>query len=106
MAAMCDDSHRQGEDDIRELFERVSEHFEGADEGARGMFSMLVRTALAYRDTLVHSTGLPLTVGETRAALDAFMATLQSHRIPPGLDKRVKDLVILWLEEIRTRIHH
>jgi hypothetical protein len=94
------------DDDITLLFEKVSEHFAGADEGAQGMFQMLVSTTLAYRDILVHSTGVSLTVAETRAALDAFMETLTTHRIRPGIDKRVKDLVILWLEELKTRIHH
>lgn len=91
---------------MRALFDRVAEHFEGADEGARGMFSMLVKTALKYRDILAHSSGEPLTVAETRAALDAFMETFESHRIPPAMDRRVKDLVILWLEELKLRVHH
>lgn len=92
--------------DIQELFDRVAEHFEGADEGARGMFAMLVNTALKYRDTLMHSSGHALTVGETREALDAFMEVLQTHEIPKGLNKRSHDLVILWLEEIKEKVHH
>lgn len=94
------------DDDIRALFEKVAGHFEGSAEGARGMFSMFVKIALRYRDILTHSTGNPLTVGETRAALDAFMSVLRTHRIPAGLDKRVHDLVILWLEELKTHVHH
>ena len=92
--------------DIQRLFETVAKYFEKADEGARGMFAMLVKTALKYRDMLMHSTGVPLTVAETRAALDAFMEVLQTHRIPQNLDKRVHDLVILWLDELKLRIHH
>ncbi|HPM41650.1 MAG TPA: hypothetical protein PLY45_04365 [bacterium] len=94
------------EEDIKALFDKVSHHFEDADEGARGMFAMLVRTALSYRDSLMHSTGHALTVAETRAALDAFMETLKVHRIPENLDKRSHDLVILWLEELRNKTHH
>ncbi len=94
------------EEDIRALFDRVSKHFEGADEGTRGMFGMLVGVALRYRDMLVHSSGQPLTVAETRGALDVFMKVLQTHEIPPGLDKRIHGLVVLWLEELRERIHH
>lgn len=94
------------DDDIKALFERISEHFAEADEGAQGMFQMLVSTTLRYRDILMHSTGTTLTVAETRAALDAFMEMLKTHKIRPDLDKRVKDLVILWLEELKTRVHH
>ncbi|MFH0799319.1 MAG: hypothetical protein V2A66_03960 [Pseudomonadota bacterium] len=91
------------DEDIQALFKRVEEHFEGADEGSRAMFAMLVRTALKYRDTLIHSTGIPLTVAETREALDSFMEVIRVHRIPAGLDRRVRDLVILWLEELKAK---
>lgn len=94
------------DDDIETLFDKVAEHFEGADEDSRWMFSMLVKIALKYRDTLSQSTGIPLTVAETRNALDAFMGVLKTHNIPSGIDKRVHDLVILWLEELKARVHH
>lgn len=94
------------DDDIQALFDRIAEHFDGADERARGMFGMLVKTALRYRDVLVHSTGQALTVGETRAALDAFMEVMKTHEIPKDMDKRVHDLVIMWLEEMKEKIHH
>ena len=92
--------------DIHALFDRVSEHFGGADEGTRGMFAMLVKVALRYRDMLMHSTGRALTVGETRAALDAFMEIIRTHDMPKNLDKRVHDLVVMWLREIKEKIHH
>lgn len=94
------------DEDIKALFERVSKHFAGADEGARGMFSMLVRTALSYRNTLIHSSGKPLTVAETRSALGAFIEVLKGHKVPTGLEKRVHDLVVLWLEELKIRVHN
>ena len=101
-----DDNHELDEKDIEALFDRVSKHFEGADEKARGMFGMLVDTALKYRNILLHSSGHVLTVGETRQALDAFMEVLQAHEIPQGLDKRVHDLVIMWFEEIKEKVYH
>lgn len=94
------------DDDIQGLFDRVSKHFEDADEGSRGMFNMLVNTALKYRDMLVHSSGEPLTVGETKEALDAFMEVLRTHEVPRELSRRVHDLVIMWLEEVREKVHH
>jgi len=100
------DQKSTDEKDIQELFDKVSKHFEGADEGARGMFAMLVRVALKYRDTLEHSSGQPLTVAETREALGVFMEVIKTQRIPDGLDKRIHDLVILWLEELKTMVHH
>jgi hypothetical protein len=94
------------ERDVKKLFERMAEHLQGADSGSKAMFSMLVRTALRYRDILMHSSGSPLTVGETRAALAAFMEVMKTHAIPPALDKRVHGLVVMWLEELKETIHH
>lgn len=95
-----------GEKDIEALFDRVAEHFKDADDDTKGMFAMLVDTTLKYRNTLMHSSGHALTVGETSAALNAFMEVLRTRGVPEGLDKRVHDLVMLWLEEIKTKIHH
>ena len=99
-------NNEMDEKDIEALFDRVAEHFDGEDDGARGMFTMLVNIALKYRDMLTHSTGSALTVGETRQALDAFMDVLRTHEVPKMLDKRVHDLVLMWLEEIKEKVHH
>lgn len=94
------------DEDIRALFEKVAGHFEGADDSSRAMFSMLVKTALKYRDILMHSSGIALTVAETREALGVFMEVLKTHQIPQTVDKHIKDLVVLWLEELKTHVHH
>ena len=93
-------------DDIKELFERISSRFDGADDGTKEMLAMLVNTTLKYRETLEHASGIPLTVGETRGALDAFMSVMQTRRIPDGLNKRIRDLLLLWLEELKLRVHN
>ncbi len=92
--------------DIQDLFDRVAEHFKDADEGARAMFAMLVETALRYRDELERDSEDALNVGETREALDAFMQVLRTQQFPEGLEKRVHDLVMQWLEEIKKQVHH
>lgn len=89
--------------DIRELFERVSEHFKDADDNAKGMFSMLVDTTLKYRDMLHHSSGHTLSVEETRVALGAFMGVLKTRDVPKGLDPLIHDLVIMWLEGLKAQ---
>jgi len=94
------------DDDIAKLFARLAEHFKDADDNTHRMFAMLVKTTLRFRDMLIEKTGIPLTVGETQKALDAFMEVLKKRRIPPNLDKNVHDLLILWLEELRTTLHH
>jgi len=97
--------------DISMLFESISEHFKDADDSMKEMFSMLVDTTLKYRDTLVHSNGIPFTVGETREALDLFMRIIKEHssdgasiEILKSSDKRVKGLVMIWLEKLKDRV--
>lgn len=94
------------DDDIQSVFDRIAKKFEHADDSAKEMFTMLVATTLRYRDQVVKAGGEALTVGETREALDAFMVVLKAHQIPEGLPPRVKELVMLWLEEIRRKIHN
>jgi len=94
------------DDDIAKLFGRLAEHFKDADDNTHRMFAMLVKTTLKYRDMLMEKTGVPLTVGETQKALDVFMEVIKTHKIPQGLDKNVHDLLILWLEELKTTLHH
>lgn len=76
------------------------------DDGTHAMFRLLVETALAYRDRLREEKGDGLTVGETQAALDGFMDVLQTHRVPDALTGHTRELVVLWLEEIKRTIHH
>ena len=92
--------------DIRELFDRVAEQFDETDDGIRSMFSMLVETTLKYRDTIRHSRGETLSVGETRNALGVFMEVLQAHSFPEGIDEKIKGLVIVWLEELKKQTHN
>jgi hypothetical protein len=89
--------------DIRELFERVSEHFKDADDSSKAMFSMLVDTTLKYRDMLHHSSGHTLTVEQTRLALSTFMGVLKTHDVPKDLDPLTHDLVIMWLEGLKAQ---
>jgi len=94
------------DDDIAKLFAKIAEHFKHADDAAHEMFKILVNTTLHFRDELIQKTGVPLTVGETQKALDIFMKVLKTHKMPQNLDKNVHDLIILWLEEVKTILHH
>lgn len=91
------------EKDITELFARIADHFStNADDGAKAMFAMLVKTTLSQRDSLVHLGEEPLSVGEVREGLGSFMEVLKTHSIPDGLAPRIKNLVMAWLEELKN----
>ena len=48
--------------DIYELFLSVAEHSGQTDEGTREVFSALVRSTLRYRDHVLESKGITVTV--------------------------------------------
>jgi len=96
----------QSKDDIEVLFRHLEEHFSEAGEGSRKMLGMLVHTTLTYRDTLVARSESPLTVEETRKALDIFMTIFTTKKFPAISDPRIKELVMMWLEEVRKNVHH
>lgn len=93
------------EDDIDVLLRVAAEKMGTADPGTHRMFRLLIQTTLQYRDQL-HAQGVPLTVQETREALDTFMEVLKTHTIPKNLDPHVHELLVMWLEEVRKTIHH
>lgn len=95
------------DDDIKQLFERISEHFGGrVEDGTEDIFAMLVNTTLKYRDQLDAKTGNPLTIGETREALEAFMHVMKEKKFPKDLSERAHDLIVVWLEALKERTHH
>ncbi len=94
-------------EDIQKLFDDMAKKLGMEnDDGVKAMFSMLVRGALRYRDHMMASKGVPLTIGETREALDAFMSVMKSHEIPEGLGETVKGLVMTWLEDLKNMRHN
>lgn len=94
------------DDDIQKLFQGLIEQVgENADDGTYRMFRLLITTTLRCRDNL-RSQGIALTVGETQAALTAFMDVMKTHSIPDGLSANAQHLVIEWLKEIKENVHH
>jgi hypothetical protein len=60
----------------------------------------LIRLTLDYRDRLAAETGEILTVEETRRGISAYLEAIESEKIPPGLNKKIEGLVLLWLKHI------
>lgn len=86
---------------ILELFERVANDSSGEKQGERQVFSLLVKTTLAYRDQLLESHGIVLTVEDVRTALGFLVPVITSGVLPKKLKKIHLDLLMLWLEELK-----
>lgn len=90
------------EKDIYELFLSVAEHSGQIDDATREVFSALVRSTLRYRDHLLESKGITVTVEDVRITLGWLVPSLQTGRLPDTDDKIRLDLLKIWLDELRT----
>ena len=86
---------------ILELFERVAGDSAGEMQWEKRVFSLLVKTTVAYRDHLLESHGIVLTVEDVRTALDSLVPVLTSGILPKKLKKIHNDLLMLWLEDLK-----
>ena len=83
------------------LFSRMAEGPDRYDESVRNVFSSLIKTTLKYRDQMLKSQGIVITVEDVRIALDWLIPCLKTGRLPEKGDKKSMDLLKLWLDEIR-----
>ena len=65
--------------EIYKLFMSVAEHSGQKDDAAREVFSALVRSTLKYRDHVLESKGIVVTVEDVRVALGWLVPSLQLH---------------------------
>jgi len=91
--------------DIYELFLSVAEHSGQTDDATREVFSALVRSTLRYRDHLLESKGITVTVEDVRIALEWLVPCLKTGRLPDTADKIKLDLLKIWLDELKTLGH-
>jgi hypothetical protein len=91
--------------DLYELFLSVAEHSGQTDGATMEVFSALVRSTLKYRDHLLESKGITVTVEDVRIALGWLVPSLQTGRLPETDDKIRLDLLKIWLDELRNLGH-
>ncbi|MFC1821665.1 hypothetical protein ACFL9T_03090 [Thermodesulfobacteriota bacterium] len=90
------------EQDIHRLFKSLLiDHSHQTDE-TRQVFSVLIKTTLNYRDHLLQSEGIVVTVEDVRSALDWLIPSLTTGRLPITDNRISLSLLKLWLDELKT----
>ena len=89
------------ENDIERLFLSVAGNAGQASDEVRQVFSMLVRSTLRYRDHLLASRGITLTVEDARVALGWLVPALSTGTLPKTDNKVRLDLLKIWLDELK-----
>ena len=89
------------ERDIYRLFFSVLEDSAQNTSAVREVFSLLVRSTLRYRDHMLESKGIVITVEDVRIALEWLVPSLKTGRLPETNDKIRLALLKIWLDELK-----
>ena len=89
------------ERDIYKLFLSVAEHSSQNTDAVRDIFSILVKSTLRYRDQILASKDIIVTVDDVRTALDWLVPCLSTGLLPKTDNKIRLDLLKIWLDELR-----
>jgi len=88
------------EDELRLLMQSLGEQVLGSRADPTGSVAMLISETIKFRDKLKEETGEILTVGDTRAALDALETYLKGKPLPDDLTPEQKALVQIWIDRL------
>jgi hypothetical protein len=88
------------EDDIRLLLESLGGQILESQNDPTGAVAMLISETVKFRDQLRREAGAILTVGDTRAALDALEQYLSGSGLPSSLSGEQAALAQLYVDRL------
>jgi hypothetical protein len=89
------------EKDIEKLFLSVTEASESQTREVKNVFSVLVKSTLQYRDDMLASEGIIITVEDVRATLEHLVPFLETGRLPGSTEHVKSDLLKIWRDNLR-----
>jgi hypothetical protein len=89
------------EEDLEKLFSSVAETSENQTSEVKDVFAVLVRSTLQYRDHMLASEGIIITVKDVRATLEHLVPFLETGRLPKETDHVKTDLLRIWKNNLR-----
>jgi len=90
------------ERDIYRLFLNVVEDSAQNTDAVRQVFSILIRSTLRYRDHVLESRGVVITVEDVRITLSWLVPALMTGHLPVTDDEIRLDFLKLWLDELKN----
>lgn len=88
------------DDELRLLLQSLGASMLESQSNPTGAVAMLISETVKFRDKLKEETGQVLTVGDTRAALDALENYLNKKPLPDDLTPEQKALVQIWIDRL------
>ncbi len=89
------------EKDIERLFLSVAKASENQTREVKDVFSVLVRSTLQYRDDMLATEGIIITVEDVRVTLEHLIPFLETGRLPDTTDHVKSDLLKIWRDNLR-----
>jgi hypothetical protein len=89
--------------DIEKLFLTVAQDPALDTDANRKIFSLLIQSTLRYRDEMLSSRGIVVTVGDVRTALAWLVPVLATGNIPETDNKISLGLLDLWMDELKKK---
>ena len=89
--------------DIEKLFLTVAQDPALDTDANRKIFSLLIQSTLRYRDEMLSSKGVVVTVRDVRAALGWLIPALATGNMPETDNKISMGLLDLWMDELKKR---
>ncbi|MCP4703022.1 MAG: hypothetical protein GY865_00305 [candidate division Zixibacteria bacterium] len=88
------------QDNIREYFKTILEKNKEASPEAIDILKKLIDHTIAFRDELKEKADVPLTVEDTKQAIDIYLEAVRTERLRSDLDPKIDSLVKYWLIKV------
>ena len=88
------------DDELKLLMESLGGQVLERQANPTGAVAVLISETVKFRDKLKEETGEILTVGDTRAALDALENYLNGKPLPGDLTPEQKALAQIWIDRL------
>ena len=89
------------DNEIHDLFMSVAQGSGEKGEAAKKVFAILVKATLGYRDDLLASRGITVTVDDVRTDLEWLVPALATGELPRTDHWISLDLLKVWLDELK-----
>ena len=89
--------------DIEKLFLSVAQDPALYTDANRKIFSLLIQSTLKYRDEMLSSKGVIVTVEDVRTALGWLIPALATGNVPETENKISLGLLDLWMDKLKKR---
>ena len=89
------------EKDVERLFLSVAEASENQTREVKDVFAVLVRSTLQYRDDMLASEGIIITVEDVRVTLECLVPFIETGRLPGTTENIKLDLLKIWKDNLR-----